>query len=539
MSIEVAPKINLDSINALDANKRYFLSSTTGQIKEASWWMRFKCAIGVGSALAKVSNLVDAVKSTLLERAGKDADSALDADIKDIDVSSNIKGSVLKNLAGRFRAANTTAMLRKEAETLARREAGLGFMYVHQFNLKSGLETDIAPIFRHAFKAVVDGDLPTKQDVSGRTVLDKDALSQRLKEVREATTALLVDIANDERLEHPVIDRHYSRHIITTFFKEDGTRNENALSDALPPDEAFAAHLYDLDDKRGGSATFVHNELVAKGRDPVAYAKNIREQCGGDKDLEDIVAMGLRNICGTGANELRGDETVAKKIAALKENLAEAREVEKKFPGFMDQFREAMFDMGGAAMPKGAIKRMAEAVAQTDFSKLAKLNSFSGCGSILQAVDQLRMACDRIANPWQLFPDKQEDIMFGGGEYRACRRIVQSLATLKAGPAAHARIANAMRGTAAREAAFVLETRSNEANSQLYHGAEKDARKLLFENETETLNDLYSLFLPHDVPPDSPDTDGITWQQAMEHNDETFDDIFDDHVAKALSAPKA
>lgn len=539
MKIEAAPQVNLDSINALNADKRYFLSSTTGEIKEASWWMRFKCAIGVKSALAKVNNLVDAVKTTLLERAGKSADAALDAEIKDIDVSGNIKGSVLKDLAGRFRAANTTAMLRKEAETLARREAATGYMFVNRRNLNCGKDTDIIPIFRHAFRAVVDSDLPTKQDASGRTVLDKDALAQRLQEVREETTALLVDIGNDARLGKPPIDRHYARHIVTTFFNEDGTRNGNALSDALTPDEAFAAQLYDLDGKRGGNASFVHNELVAKGRDPVAYAKDIRAQCGGDKDLEDIVAMGLRTICGTGANELRSDEAVAKKIAALKENLAEAREVEQKFPGFMDQFREAMFDMGGAAMPKGAIKRMAEGVERTDFSKVTKLNSFSGCGSILQAVDQLRMACDRIANPWQLFPDKQDDIMFGGGEYRACRRIVQSLATLKAGPAAHARIANAMRGTAAREAAFVLETRSNEARSQLYHGAERDARKRLFENETETLNDLYSLFLPHDVPPDSPDTDGITWQEAMEHNDEAFDDIFDDHVAKALAAPEA
>ena len=70
MKIEAAPQVNLDSINALNADKRYFLSSTTGEIKEASWWMRFKCAIGVKSALAKVNNLVDAVKTTLLERAG-------------------------------------------------------------------------------------------------------------------------------------------------------------------------------------------------------------------------------------------------------------------------------------------------------------------------------------------------------------------------------------------------------------------------------------------------------------------------------------
>ena len=85
MKIEAAPNVTLDSINALEANKHYFLSSTTGQIKEASIWMRMKCAIGIGSARTKVNNLVDAVKATLLERAGKSGDAALDAAILEID----------------------------------------------------------------------------------------------------------------------------------------------------------------------------------------------------------------------------------------------------------------------------------------------------------------------------------------------------------------------------------------------------------------------------------------------------------------------
>ena len=53
MKIEAAPRVNLDTINALDADKRYFLSSTSGEIKEASWFMRIKCFFGVSSALAK------------------------------------------------------------------------------------------------------------------------------------------------------------------------------------------------------------------------------------------------------------------------------------------------------------------------------------------------------------------------------------------------------------------------------------------------------------------------------------------------------
>lgn len=537
MKIEAAPNVTLDSINALEANKHYFLSSTTGQIKEASIWMRMKCAIGIGSARTKVNNLVDAVKATLLERAGKSGDAALDAAILEIDPTSNLKGRVIKDLATRFRAANSGAMLRKEAETLAKREASTGFLFVHQRNMKSGHDADIIPIFRHAFKAVTNGDLPTKTDGTGRTVLDKDALAQRLRTVREEVTELLLDIGDDARLGRPTIDRHYAQHIISTFFKEDGTRSKNAIADALPPDEAYATRFYNLDDHNNTNNSFVSDELVRQGRDPIAYAKHIRELCGGDKDLEDIVEMGLRNICATGENELRSDEAVERKIAAIKDNLDEAREVEKKFPGFMDEFREAMFDLGGGALPKGSIQQMAEGIEQADLSKLAKLNSFSGCGSILRAVDQLRTVCDHVANPWRIFPEEQgEGIMFRGPEYNACHRIGMTLAVLKAGPAARVRIANAVQGTAYREAAYVLEVRMSEAESDLlYQGREQDVRKRLFGNNTAISNEFFRLFQPHDRIPENPDTEGITWEQAMAHNDVAFDEIFDDHIAKALA----
>lgn len=532
-------RLNLDGVNQLNSKKAYYLSDTTGEIKEASFWMRFKCAIGVASARVKVTNLVDAVKTFLLERAGKSADAVLDAEIKNIALKSSVNGRALKDLATRFRAANLDAMIRREAEAVARQEAVVGFQYLHQHNLTCGLEQDILPIFSHAFKTVLNGKLPTTQDKSGRMVLDKDALSESLREVREKVTQQLLAIGNDARLGSPRIDRHYARHIITTFFKEDGTRLENGLPDLQTPDEAYAAYLYNLDNHNATLNSFVPKELAKQGRDTIAYARQIRELCGGDADLEDIVELGLRNICGTGDNKLRPDETVAKKIAALKDNLAEAREVEKQYPGFLVEFREAMYDMAGAAMPKGSIKRLAEAAGRADFSKLAKLSSFSDCGTILLAIDQLRIACDQLANPWQIFSERKNDIMDNGPEYKACRRIVQAIAVTKAGPAARQRIANAVNGTAFRQAAFVLEVRSNEASSTLYQGKERDARKRLFAIERETMTDLFSLFQPHDRPLEPIDTEDITWEQAMADNEEDFDEVFDAHVTKFLASDQA
>lgn len=107
MPLNVATNVNIDTLRNLEADKTYFLSSTTGQIKEASLWMRFKCAIGVQSARQKVANLVEAVRTTLLDAAGKTGDDAkLDTDIRTVSLKSMVKGSVIKDIASRFSVAN-------------------------------------------------------------------------------------------------------------------------------------------------------------------------------------------------------------------------------------------------------------------------------------------------------------------------------------------------------------------------------------------------------------------------------------------------
>lgn len=47
-------KINSESILTLDANKNYYIANSTGEIKEAGLWQRFKCFFGVGDGRAKV-----------------------------------------------------------------------------------------------------------------------------------------------------------------------------------------------------------------------------------------------------------------------------------------------------------------------------------------------------------------------------------------------------------------------------------------------------------------------------------------------------
>ena len=49
--------LNIDTIRSLDANKTYYLANSTGEIKEAGAWQKFKCFFGIGDALASAPRL--------------------------------------------------------------------------------------------------------------------------------------------------------------------------------------------------------------------------------------------------------------------------------------------------------------------------------------------------------------------------------------------------------------------------------------------------------------------------------------------------
>ena len=77
--------LNIDTIRSLDANKTYYLANSTGEIKEAGAWQKFKCFFGIGDARQKVQKLIDQVKIALLKEVGESDNAKLTADIKSYD----------------------------------------------------------------------------------------------------------------------------------------------------------------------------------------------------------------------------------------------------------------------------------------------------------------------------------------------------------------------------------------------------------------------------------------------------------------------
>ena len=50
--------LNIDTIRSLDASNTYYIANSTGEIKEAGGWQKFKCFFGIGDGREKAAKLV-------------------------------------------------------------------------------------------------------------------------------------------------------------------------------------------------------------------------------------------------------------------------------------------------------------------------------------------------------------------------------------------------------------------------------------------------------------------------------------------------
>ena len=111
-------KLNSESILTLDANKTYYIANSTGEIKEAGLWQRFKCWLGVGDGREKVQRLAEQVKAALLADGGVESENTLNDEIGRLNLTSSLSGAALKEIASRFRADHADSVARADAGRL-------------------------------------------------------------------------------------------------------------------------------------------------------------------------------------------------------------------------------------------------------------------------------------------------------------------------------------------------------------------------------------------------------------------------------------
>ena len=421
---------NLDTIRTLDANKTYYLSNTTGEIKEAGFWQKFKCLFGVKSAQRKVANLIDAIRSSLIQESGLKTNDVLDENIRaNINLKKSVKGSVLKDLVTRFSVADEETRIQNRANMAIKNTARSAADALLRTDPEMGDKDALNMIFAHAMKASLRKDLPKSQDTTGGPLrLNTTGFVSTLKPIEDEVVELLKDVLNSKALGPRGIDKAYAKHIIDTLFNEDGTRREGGverLKSALEirTNDAFGVGLV-LNNNR---PQIVYNLLKEKFNiNPKDKIKELIDLCEGDKELEEVVLNAAPSLCVNSNNNLRSAEQVKAKIAALKDNLEEFRALGfDKGNGIPKIFIIALANLEGVAFPKGMITKVLEQVNKAPLAPFQKIKGFSEAHEIYAAVDETRKTVDRVfknINVVKEFMDAGEEEV--GGPHSVATRIL-------------------------------------------------------------------------------------------------------------------
>lgn len=267
-------QLNLDTIRSLDANKSYYISNKTQEIKEAGAWQKFKCWLGVGDGRQKAANLVHAVKTALLNEAGQVENDAMEGELDELKARNrSVSGSALKEIADRFAVANKDA-IRATMESRA-----------------------VAEAMANAEKALRDG-------------------------AREQVESL---------------------------------------------------------------------------------ARAAISACGGDKDVAMSVVRNIDNVLVGGDGKLRGADGVKKRVAGVKANFDELKQVASGDANILKFGAEFIDGMEGKGLPKGCIKALVDAAKSSNLGDVKDLDGDSSAYGIHCALKDLDKAINRAIGKFNVF----------------------------------------------------------------------------------------------------------------------------------------
>ena len=398
--------ITLDTIRSLDANKSYYLANSTGLIKEAGAWQKFKCFFGFGDSREKVQRLVDQVKIALLEASKETDNAALSADIEkyedDHNWSFSASGRSLAEIAKRFSAANAGKIASASAGEIAEKRIHAAIKdSIRPCLRREDWPADAERYLQRAAKPLVDHP-PVKNTADGRSVLDEAAFEKQLRDLLDGASNDLVHIANSERLGMPRFDDAYLDHVFATFYDENGVRNGKTADDLK---SAFDVRL-----ERAREEAPLPVDADEASFD--ALRRTAIEACGKDVDALNRVLQGTRRILVTDGGQVRSPEEVRKFVAGICASLAELREAAKGNAGVLRVGLDSLGGQRGKPLPRGMVAKIAELARSADIGLVAKLGPGSTGFEIHKAIMQLYAVFHKVLYDIKLVAsaDGQDDL---------------------------------------------------------------------------------------------------------------------------------
>jgi hypothetical protein len=199
-----------------------------------------------------------------------------------------------------------------------------------------------------------------------------------------------------------------------------------AVKAAIDAAAERASTIYDTARANAGN-TYLH--AGEEGRALVdARIREAVMSCGGDHDVEDILAASADRILLGGDYGLRSSADIAKRLADLRADFEELRRVAKGDPALLAAGKAFLAGLGGKSAPEGLITRLFDAAKSAKTGAMKSLGPSSNPLAIHKAVRQFD---DSVTAA--MFATGVFDVFDGADETGPCRNLLQELILLRCG----------------------------------------------------------------------------------------------------------
>ena len=408
--------INLDTIRSLNANKTYYLSNSTGEIKEAGGWQKFKCFFHFGDGREKATKLVKAVKTALLEASGKISDTNLDTSIQNFNRTRSrffsVSGHAITELAANFTVANAEDIARSQAGQIAKHPLNVALKDVRSLlRLETGGLDDVMEVLKRAAKPLIDHP-PMKTDAAGRQVLDEDAFKTELAKALDDAEQTIVDVSKAGPTGRARFDAAVRDEMFETLYGPDGKRNDKDVSAmGTIADIRFNKVM----------ANVILMRLPGVSEDVLAArVRTLIDECGEDPDMLDSIEFNARRFLVTGDSKLRPPDDIAKRVAACRSTLREMLAVAESNRAMHAAVKDMSIGLAGVVLPKGLCAKVIEEAKAVDLAPFENLDETSSDIAIHNAVMALNKAVNNVIKK-----SGATDALYGADEHQAFFAFVE------------------------------------------------------------------------------------------------------------------
>ncbi|MCR5084397.1 MAG: hypothetical protein K6A65_02710, partial [Succinivibrionaceae bacterium] len=376
-----------EQIHSFSNNASYYLSSS-GEVKQAGFWQKFKCLLNIGDGRDKVRNLIAEIKTNLREAAAGASTRQVFRDLEGLDTTSNISGARLNEIIGRFKAQEAGKINTITARNEVSKMIGAA---VDQLSSQGKVEDNAKPamgeLLRFILKPTVRQLLNGIAQDAGQP--DPAAIREKVEKPLAEAVEMLSTIS-DSKLQGRGHSTLYLDYVKASLYDPKGNRNQVGLESLKEPDEAGRELLEATIGKI--QSGYQDEKARASEAEVRQLIDTTVDKISDNEELASIALSYPEFALKSSDGRLRSAESFAKRLDAVSDNLKEINDLGSQLEGFRTLGLECMNSLKTASFPQGYISGLFGQAQQFDLGALSALGPKSTPTEIHRAMLALQAA---------------------------------------------------------------------------------------------------------------------------------------------------